>query len=53
MIYGESSGRLVEPKSYPESVAGFAEAMTRLMNSPALAKSMGAAGRKRAVRDFD
>jgi glycosyltransferase involved in cell wall biosynthesis len=49
----ESSGILIEPKSYPDLVAGFAEAMTKLMNSPELAKSMGAAGRKRAVRDFD
>jgi glycosyltransferase involved in cell wall biosynthesis len=49
----ESSGILVEPKSYPDLVAGFAEAMTRLIDSPELAKSMGAAGRKRAVRDFD
>jgi len=49
----ESSGILIEPKSYPDLVAGFAEAMTKLINSPELAKSMGAAGRKRAVRDFD
>ena len=49
----EFSGILIEPKSYPDLVAGFAEAMTKLMNSPELAKSMGAAGRKRAVRDFD
>ena len=49
----ESSGILIEPKSYPDLVAGFAEAMTKLMNSPELAKSMGAAGHKRAVRDFD
>lgn len=49
----ESSGILIEPKSYPDLVAGFAEAMTKLMNSPELAKSMGAAGRKSAVRDFD
>ncbi len=49
----ESSGILIEPKSYTALVAGFAEAMTKLMNSPELAKSMGAAGHKRAVRDFD
>ena len=49
----EFSGILIEPKSYPDLVAGFAKAMTKLMNSPELAKSMGAAGRKRAVRDFD
>jgi glycosyltransferase involved in cell wall biosynthesis len=34
-------------------VDGFAEAMTKLMSSPELAKSIGAAGRKRAIRDFD
>ncbi len=49
----ESSGILVEPTSYQDMVDGFAEAMTKLMNSPELAKSMGAAGRERAVRDFD
>ena len=49
----ESCGVLIEPKSYADLVAGFAEAMTKLINSPELAKSMGAAGRKRAVRDFD
>ena len=49
----ESSGILVEPTSYQHMVDGFAEAMTKLMSSPELAKSIGAAGRKRAVRDFD
>jgi glycosyltransferase involved in cell wall biosynthesis len=49
----ESSGMLIEPKSYPDLAAGFADAMTKLMNSPELATSMGAAGHKRAVRDFD
>jgi glycosyltransferase involved in cell wall biosynthesis len=49
----ESSGILIEPKSYADLVAGFAEAMTRLMSSPELAESMGASGHKRAVRDFD
>ena len=49
----EFSGMLVGPTSYQDLVAGFAEAMTKLMNSPELAKSMGDAGRKRAVRDFD
>lgn len=49
----ESSGILVEPTSYEDMVEGFAAAMTKLMNSPDLVKSMGTAGRKRAVRDFD
>jgi glycosyltransferase involved in cell wall biosynthesis len=49
----ESSGMLIEPKSYPDLVAGFAAAMKKLMNSPELAKFMGVAGRERAVRDFD
>jgi glycosyltransferase involved in cell wall biosynthesis len=49
----ESSGILVEPTSYQDMVDGFADAMTKLMNSPELATLMGAAGRKRAVRDFD
>lgn len=49
----ESSGILVEPTSYQDMVDSFAEAMTKLMNSHELATSMGAAGRKRAARDFD
>jgi glycosyltransferase involved in cell wall biosynthesis len=32
----ESSGILIEPKSYPDLVAGFAEAMTKPMSSPEL-----------------
>jgi glycosyltransferase involved in cell wall biosynthesis len=48
-----SCGILVEPDSYPGLVAGFAEAMEKLIDSPELAKSMGTAGRERAVRDFD
>ncbi len=48
-----TSGILVEPKSYSAMVAGFAEAMQMLLYSPKLAKSMGDAGRARAVRDFD
>jgi glycosyltransferase involved in cell wall biosynthesis len=48
-----SCGVLVEPESYAGLVAGFAEAMRRLLDSPSLAQSMGAAGRERAVRDFD
>ena len=46
-------GILVEPNSYSGMVTGFAEAMTRLILSPGLAKSMGEAGRARAIRDFD
>jgi glycosyltransferase involved in cell wall biosynthesis len=48
-----SCGVFVEPESYAGLVAGFAEAMRRLLDSPSLARSMGAAGRVRAVRDFD
>jgi glycosyltransferase involved in cell wall biosynthesis len=48
-----SCGILVEPESYAALVDGFAEAMQKLIDSPELAKSMGAAGRERAVRDFD
>jgi glycosyltransferase involved in cell wall biosynthesis len=46
-------GILVEPESYSAMVTGFAEAMQKLICSPKLAKSMGDAGRARAVRDFD
>ena len=48
-----SCGVLVEPESYPNLVAGFAEAMRRFLESPELAMTMGAAGRERAIRDFD
>lgn len=48
-----SSGMLVDPESYSTLVMGFATAMQRLIDSPALAHSMGSAGRQRALRDFD
>ena len=48
-----SCGILVEPESYASLVTGFAEGMRKLIDSPELAKSMGAIGRERAVRDFD
>jgi glycosyltransferase involved in cell wall biosynthesis len=46
-------GILVEPASYSAMVTGFAEAMQKLIGSPKLAKSMGDAGRARAVHNFD
>ncbi|MGA2887878.1 MAG: glycosyltransferase family 4 protein [Terracidiphilus sp.] len=48
-----SCGILVEPQNHSILVAGFAEAMQKMIDFPALRKSMGAAGRERAVRDFD
>jgi glycosyltransferase involved in cell wall biosynthesis len=48
-----SSGILVAPHSYEALVTGFAQAMQKLIDQPHLAKAMGAAGRARAVRDFD
>ena len=48
-----SCGILVEPESYSALIAGFAAAMQKLIASPGLAKSMGEAGRERAIRDFD
>jgi glycosyltransferase involved in cell wall biosynthesis len=48
-----SCGIFVEPVSYAALVAGFGQAMQRLTDSPELAKSMGAAGSDRAVRNFD
>lgn len=48
-----SCGVLVEPESRMALIEGFAEGMNRLIESPALAKSMGAAGRDRVVRNFD
>lgn len=49
----ESSGILVEPTSYEDMVDGFAEAMGKLIASPKLTQSLGAAGRQRVLRDFD
>ena len=48
-----SCGILVAPQSYQALVTGFAQAMQKLIDQPDLAKAMGAAGRERAVRDFD
>ena len=48
-----SCGILVAPQSYEALVTGFAQAMQKLIDQPDLAKAMGAAGRERAVRDFD
>jgi glycosyltransferase involved in cell wall biosynthesis len=48
-----SCGILVDPQSYSALVTGFAEAIQNLIDHPELAKAMGDAGRKRAVRDFD
>jgi glycosyltransferase involved in cell wall biosynthesis len=48
-----SCGILVEPEGYAALVTGFAQGMQTLIDSPELAASMGAAGRERAVRDFD
>jgi glycosyltransferase involved in cell wall biosynthesis len=48
-----SCGVLVEPESYAGLVAGFAGAMRKMIDSPGLARSMGEAGRERALRDFD
>lgn len=48
-----SCGFLVEPDSLDGLVAGFTAAMQKLIDSPELAQSMGAAGRTRSVRDFD
>ncbi len=48
-----SCGILVEPASRDALVKGFADAMQLLADSPAIARSMGAAGRERVVREFD
>jgi glycosyltransferase involved in cell wall biosynthesis len=47
VIDGET-GLLVEPRDAP----ALAEALARLMNEPALAKRLGAQGRKRALADY-
>ena len=48
-----SCGMLIEPESYAGLVDGFAGAMQKLIASPGLADAMGAAGRQRAIQDFD
>jgi glycosyltransferase involved in cell wall biosynthesis len=48
-----SCGILVDPQSYRALVNGFATAIQTMIDHPDLAKAMGAAGRERAVRDFD
>jgi glycosyltransferase involved in cell wall biosynthesis len=48
-----SCGVLLKPESYSQLVGGFAAAMQKLIDSPELAKSMGEAGRARAISDFD
>lgn len=49
----ESCGILVDPQSYAEMIEGFACGMQSLIDSPDLARKLGSAGRKKAVRDFD
>jgi glycosyltransferase involved in cell wall biosynthesis len=46
-------GILLEPVSAPALVAGFAEAMQSLIDSPRLRDQLGAAGRRKLLRDFD
>jgi glycosyltransferase involved in cell wall biosynthesis len=48
-----SCGILVDPQSYRALVTGFARAIQTMIDHPDMAKAMGAAGRERAVRDFD
>lgn len=48
-----SCGMLIEPESYSSLVEGFAAAMQRVIDSPERAAAMGAAGRERAIQDFD
>ena len=49
----ESCGILVEPASRDAMIAGFAEAMQRLIASPGLAEQLGNAGRTRLLEHFD
>lgn len=47
------SGILVEPSSQTEFVAGLADAMRRLCESPELRARLGDAGRRRVASEFD
>jgi len=49
----ESCGILVEPTNREALIAGFAEALQRLIASPQLAEQLGNAGRIRLVEQFD
>jgi len=48
-----TSGFLIQPESDVALIKGFATAMKMLIDSPELAKSMGAAGRESVIRNFD
>ncbi|MGA7829947.1 MAG: glycosyltransferase family 4 protein [Terracidiphilus sp.] len=48
-----SCGVLIAPDSYTGLVAGFASAMRKMIDSPELPRVMGAAGRERAIHDYD
>jgi len=48
-----SCGFLIEPSSHEALIAGFAQAMQTLIDSPQQGQSMGSAGRERAIRHFD
>ena len=48
-----SCGILVEPLGHTALIQGFAEAMRRLIDSPAQRERMGYAGREKLLRNFD
>ena len=48
-----SCGFLIEPCSRAALVSGFVEAMQRLLDDPATARALGAAGRARVMSKFD
>jgi glycosyltransferase involved in cell wall biosynthesis len=45
-------GILIEPSSRADLIAGFADAMERLLQSDALREQLGGAGRERVLREF-
>ena len=51
-VVDESCGIAVEPRSYGEAVDGFAAAMRRLADDPALVSRLGEAGHGRAMDGF-
>ncbi len=51
-IVDDTCGILIEPCSYEQAVVDFAAAMRCLVDDPALADHLGAAGRKRALERF-
>ncbi len=52
-LLDSTCGILIDPESQQALVAGFAEAMQRLIDSPELCRQLGSAGRNRVFATYD